>query len=482
MLRPDELELENDRRVCAKSLAAFVRAGWHVLEPGQPYIHGRHVDAMAEHLEAVTSGEIKRLLMNVPPGTMKSLLVGVFWPAWEWGPKKLPHHRFLGTSHAHHLAVRDNMKMRRLVQSEWFQSRWPVALVGDQNAKTKFENDKSGFREAMAFTGLTGSRGDRVLIDDPLSVSDAASEVKRESVNLEFREALPSRLNNPDRSAIVVIMQRLHERDVAGLILAGDYGYEHLCLPMEFEADRRCVTSIGFRDWRSEGGELLFPERFPREVVERDKRIMGSYAAAGQFQQRPAPREGGMFKRAWFEGKFVAAAPVGTRWVRHWDLAATRGSDAARTAGVKIGKSPDGRFFVGHVVTTRDEGFAVRKLIKATAESDGREVEISLPQDPGQAGKAQAQDMIAMLAGFKARAAPETGDKATRAEPFSAQCEAGNVYLVKGEWHELYLDELCLFPGGRFKDQVDASSGAFSRLVGPRAPTALFGVYAGSAA
>jgi predicted phage terminase large subunit-like protein len=174
-----------------------------------------------------------------------------------------------------------------------------------------------------------------------------------------------------------------------------------------------------------------------------------------------------MFKRQWFEGKIRRMAPPGTRWVRHWDLAATRKITAARTAGVKLGIAPDRTYWVGHVVLTQDEGNEVRKLIKATAEVDGPGVEISLPQDPGQAGKVQARDMVAMLAPFIARSAQETGDKATRAEPFSVQCEAGNVFLVEGPWVEPYIDELCMFPAGTFADQVDASSGAFGRLARP---------------
>jgi predicted phage terminase large subunit-like protein len=145
---------------------------------------------------------------------------------------------------------------------------------------------------------------------------------------------------------------------------------------------------------------------------------------------------------------------------------------------VKMGRTPDGKYVVGHVTKTQDEGAAVRSLILGTAQVDGRECEISLPQDPGQAGKVQKQDMIAMLAGFNARAQPETGDKITRAEPFSAQCEAGNVFLVEGAWINDYLDELCMFPAGMFKDQVDASSGAFGRLVKPQAAPALFATYA----
>lgn len=460
----EEINREIERRACGKSLGAFAKAAWHVLEPATVLKWGWALDAICEHLEAVSDGDIVNLLVNVPPGMMKSLLVGVIFPAWEWGPRGRAHLRYLGTSHKQDLAVRDNLKCRRLIQSRWYQERWPTVLTSDQNAKTKFENDRTGFREAMAFTSMTGSRGDRVILDDPLSVDDANSPAALHSAEITFSEALPTRLND-EKSSKIVIMQRLHERDTAGIIIARDLGYVHLCLPMEFEPERRCTTVIGFADPRGREGELLFPERFGRGQVDDLKRTMGSYAAAGQLQQRPVPREGGLFKREWFEGKIIGSPPVGTRWVRHWDLAATAKKTAARTAGVKIGQAPDGSFIVGHVIKTQAEGFAVRSLIRATAEQDGRDVEISLPQDPGQAGKVQKSDHAAMLAGFTFHIEPERGDKVARAEPFSAQCEAGNVYLVRGEWNADYLDELCLFPGGTFKDQVDASSGAFGRLV-----------------
>jgi len=462
--------LDRDIETAGVSLASFTQAAWHVLEPGQPYKHGWHIDAVSQHLEAVTSGQITRLLINVPPGTMKSLSVGVMWPAWEWGPRGLPHMRYLGTSHSHPLAIRDNLKMRRLIASEWYQERWgsTVRLMSDQNAKLKFENDATGFREAMAFTGLTGSRGDRVLIDDPLSVDDAGSDVKRDAVNETFREAVPTRLNNPDRSAIIVVMQRLHENDVAGMILAKDFGYEHLMLPMEFEPERKCYTSIGFEDPRKVDGELLFPARFPREVVERDKKVMGSYATAGQFQQRPAPRDGGMFKRAWFA--FKAAFPAATEFARGWDLAATVDDSAAYTAGVKIGRYPDGRFIIAHSVRDHLSSGGVERLILSTAATDGRECRISLPQDPGQAGKSQAGYLVKQLAGYTAKSSPESGDKVTRAGPLSAQAEAGNVDIlmtgdpVRDAWIEPFLDELCTFPNGKFKDQADAATRAFDEL------------------
>lgn len=258
------------------------------------------MDAICEHLEAVTSGDILRLLMNVPPGSSKSLLTGVFWPAWEWGPRNLQGKRYLSTAHKQDLAIRDNLKCRRLIQSQWYQERWSLKLVGDNNQKTKFENDSTGFREAMAFTSMTGSRGDRVILDDPLSVDDANSDSALAAAEATFREALPTRVNNDD-SAIVVIMQRLHEKDTSGIILKEQLGYEHLMLPMCYEKTRHCTTSIGFSDPRKTEGELMFPERFSEKTVKQLERTLGEQAFAGQMQQRPAPAGGGILKSKYFQ-------------------------------------------------------------------------------------------------------------------------------------------------------------------------------------
>ncbi len=455
---PSEIEL--DRAISAQSFSGFVRGAWHVLEPVSPLKWGWSLDAICDHLEAVTAGEVKRLLINVPPGCMKSLLVGVLWPAWEWGPKGRPGTRYLGTAHKQDLAVRDNLKCRRLIQSDWYQSRWPMKLTGDQNAKTKFENDSTGFREAMAFGSMTGSRGDRVLLDDPLSVDHANSDADLKSAEITFTEALPTRVNNDD-SAIVVIMQRLNEKDTSGIIIKRDLGYTHLCLPMRFEAERRCITSIGFRDPREHDGDLLFPERFPEATVKSLEKTMGSYAAAGQLQQRPAPREGGMFKKAWFP--IVRAVPAGTKFVRGWDLAATEGA-GDWTAGVKIGRQRNGRFIIANVVRDQKSAAGVERLLVNTTSQDGYMCEQSLPQDPGQAGKQQASYYIGKLAGYTAHATTESGDKETRANPLSAQAEAGNVDILEGDWNDAFLEELCVFPNGEHDDQVDGASRAFNTL------------------
>lgn len=454
-----------------RSLVGFVREGWHVLEPNSTYVHGWHVDAICAHLEAITSGDINRLLINIPPGTMKSLLSGVFWPAWEWGPCGRPATRIIGSSYSEDYAKRDNRRMRDLVTSDWYQALWGGQVQLVRAGEMAFSNTATGFRQGIPFSRLTGGRGDRVIIDDPHSVDGAESEAERGATIRTFRESVPTRLNDPARSAIVVIMQRLHEQDVSGTILALSLGYEHLMLPMEFEPDRACHTSIGFSDPRTYEGELLFPERFPRDVVERDKVPMGSYAVAGQFQQRPAPRSGGMFQRGDFE--IVDAVPAAARRrVRAWDFAASKpkpGKQPDWTVGLRMAWH-EGTFYVEDVRRDRWSPSEVEKNLKNTASQDGEKVTVRMPQDPGAAGKADAETKVKLLAGYDVVVKPISGDKATRARPASAQSEAGNVKLVRGAWNETFLDEACAFPNAMFDDQVDAFADALNQLAlsGPR--------------
>lgn len=453
-----------EREACRRSLATFIRQAWAVLEPGQPYVHGWHVDAMAEHLQAVTGGQITRLLINIPPGTMKSMMVSTFWPAWEWGPMAMPHIRFIGASHEEGLATRDNLRMRRLVQSEWYQRLWPLAFTGDQNQKTYFENESTGWRQSCPVASMTGRRGDRVAWDDPHSVEDAHSAAKLETTGRVFRETLPTRLNNPSTSAIIIVMQRLSVKDISGEILADDLGYEHLCMPMEWEGPSK-PTSIGFVDPRTTPGELLFPARFPRDVVDRDKKIMGAYAVAGQFQQRPAPVSGNEFQPDMIGT--VDAIPAGVvQWCRGWDLAATEGA-GDWTAGAKLGKLADGRYIVADVKRGQLGTHRRDALIKATADGDGfGVVKQSLPQDPGQAGKGQAAAFATLLAGHHVHTSPETGDKVVRARPFASQVNAGNVVMLRAPWNKDFTDELRPFPHGLNDDQVDGASRAFAGLLG----------------
>lgn len=295
-----------EKEACERSFHEFVMRAWKYVEPAQVYFDNWHIEFICEHLEAITREEVvdddiyNRLLINVPPGMMKSMLVSVFWPAWEWGPQNKPHNRYVCASHNIDLAERDNQRMRDLVTCDWYQKHWGdrVQIRADQNTKQKFTNLATGFRQCMASGAMTGVRGDRVIIDDPHQVKNSDSDVTREEVVRWFREVVPTRLNRPIESAIVVIMQRVHENDVSGAILDGNLGYDHIMLPMRYDPTRACMTKLGYEDPRSEADELLFPDRFPLEVVERDERILGPYATAGQFQQSPTPRGGGVIKDA----------------------------------------------------------------------------------------------------------------------------------------------------------------------------------------
>jgi predicted phage terminase large subunit-like protein len=232
---------------------------------------------------------------------MKSLLTNVFFPAWEWGPRNMPHLRYICASHSQELAIRDGVRMRRLIESDWYQARWPVPLAKDQNQKQKFENIYMGFRQCCAINSVTGARADRIICDDLLSVSDAASQQIKDTANQQFFEAIPTRLVSPKQSSIIVIQQRLAEDDIIGSILEKELPYDYLMLPMRYDPSRAQPSMLGLEDPRTEEGELLFPQRFPEDVVDRDERILGPWATASQFAQSPSPRGGGVIKPEWIQ-------------------------------------------------------------------------------------------------------------------------------------------------------------------------------------
>ena len=281
---------------------------------------------------------------------------------------------------------------------------------------------------------MTGHRGDRVLYDDPHSVEGALSDVQRSTVLRVFAETVTTRLNSPERSAIVVVMQGLHEQDLSGYILERELGYEHLCLPMEFEPERRCMTSIGFRDPRNEEGELLFPERFPADVVTRDKRAMGELGTAGQFQQRPTPRGGGMFPTDRFV--LVDHPPEPSR-------SPTRSATGTRPEPRTVAPSPPGCCCIG----SRTGGSASRTAGAASGGPSTASVRSGRwPSSTASASgsswsrsraPAARRARRAPSATSRAGASPPTGRPArrsVRAEPYAAQVQGGNVLLVKAGW------------------------------------------------
>ena len=292
---------EQLRRKAESNLYEFVKQSWHVVEPSIPFIGSWHIEAICEHLEAITIGDIRRLLINIPPRHSKSTIVSVMWPAWEWIVN--PQQKFLCASYSGNLSTRDNLKTRRLLQSNWYQDRWKhmFELSGDQNAKQRFENDKTGYRLATSVGGTaTGEGGSRLILDDPHGAQAAQSDVMRNSDLEWFDMVWSTRLNNPKTDAMVTVMQRLHERDISGHIIEDIKGWEHICIPAEWDGKSR-KTVIGPYDPRKVKGELICPERFGKKEITNLKQLLGAYGTAGQLQQDPVPSQGGILKIDCFE-------------------------------------------------------------------------------------------------------------------------------------------------------------------------------------
>lgn len=464
---------------CEERLALFVRAAWPHLDP-VPLVWGRHIDVLCEYLEAFVHGEIRVLIVNMPPGHMKSTLCSVLLNAWCWIKRERARRRFVGLSYRQDLALRDGDKVRDLIRSSWYQSRWghvgalrgeAFEIIKGRDKASRFVNSRGGYRFSTPVSGVMGEGGDYVIFDDPHSVEIAESDDVLDRTIDRIMLAIPTRVRSPE-GGLMVVMQRLRERDLTGvLVKRGGDGLVHLCLPARYERDHPHVTvpveldsgRVLPGDFRERDGELLFPELFPEERLADIERALRAYGAAGQLQQRPAPRDGGMFQRGDFT--VLDRTPQGPKVVvRGWDLGATEGG-GSHTAGVRCAVYLDTmQVVVEHVVRGQWGPLKVDRQMKATAELDGAQVWQDVPQDPGQAGKAQRRHIAANLAGHRVRFSPETGAKETRAEPLSSQAEAGNVYLLRGAWNDDFVDEADLFPRGA-TDQIDAWSRAYARLL-----------------
>ncbi len=284
-----------------RSLKQFLKDVWHLVEPGVPFVDGWCLGAICEHMQAVTSGQIRKIVITIPPRHTKSTTISVVWPVWDW--ITLPEDQFLCASYKQSLAMRDNRRRRNLIMDPWFQRRYGhvFRLASDQKMKSLFENDKKGFQLALSVAGsATGDGGSKLVIDDAHSADDAHSDVQRETAVLWFREVWSNRLNNAEKDAMAVVGQRIHEKDVCGYILRERPDWVHLDLPAEYDPSRKCFTSIGWSDPRTVEGELLWPERFSKSTLDGLKRDLGSIGYASQYQQSPVPAGGAIFKKQWF--------------------------------------------------------------------------------------------------------------------------------------------------------------------------------------
>jgi predicted phage terminase large subunit-like protein len=302
--KPGEHERVKAERA-RRDLAYFFEQAWQVIEPATPFIANWHISAICEHLEAVSRGEIQQLLITMPPRHAKSSIVSVAWPAWVWITH--PHIRWLFASYALSLSIRDNRKCRQIIESPWYQRNFgrSFRLSDDQNQKIRYENDHLGYRIAASTTSsVTGEGGDVIVVDDPINAKDADSVVMREAAIDWWDRTMSTRVNNPKKDAKVIVQQRLHQQDLAGHVLEQG-GWEHLCLPTEFEPLRRCYTPVAGKVWkctdpRKEEGELLWPARFGAQEVVKAKKQLGPIGYAGQHQQSPTPASGALWRKEWF--------------------------------------------------------------------------------------------------------------------------------------------------------------------------------------
>jgi predicted phage terminase large subunit-like protein len=472
--RPSVLD-ELDTEIASRSLPEFVRQAWAIVEPSTPFVPGWHIDAIIEHLEAVSRSQIRNLLINVPPRHMKSLLASVFWPAWEW--IKHPERRWLFSSYAAQLSIRDSVKCRRLIESNWYQHRWGsvFSLTSDQNTKGRFDNDRSGYRLSTSVGGAaTGEGGDRIVCDDPHNVQEAESDSVRKGTIDWFDVVMSTRVNDPKTAAKVVVMQRCHQQDLSGHLLEQG-GWEHLCLPAEYESTQR-ATSIGFVDPRTEPGELLWPERFGRKEIDELKVSLGSYAAAGQLQQRPSPSGGGLIKRYWFRfwqppganlPPITIQLPDGTHQTiiaheigmvdeqaQSWDCAFKDLETSDYVVGQVWGRLGSSYLLLYQVRGRMDLPATVKAVRHVSQLAPGSFAK--LIED-----KANGSAVIQMLAHEIPGLIPVTpeGGKVARAAAVSPLIEAGNVYLPHPQmfpWVNGFLEECAAFPNGAHDDQVDA--------------------------
>lgn len=462
---------EIDRELARRSLAEFTRQAWPTIEGSTPLVWNWHLDVLCAELDAWIRNRdhsIRNIAINVPPGSMKSTIVSVCLPAWVW--LWWPDYAALFVSGADDVAIRDSMKCRNLITSEWYQG-FPLTwrLASDQDAKGWFRNTAGGERQATTIGSRgTGKRVHDVYFDDPNDTKEVSAP-KLDAVWDAYSLTFQNRLKNMTTGGRCLIQQRTHMRDLTGRLRDTDAeAWRFVVIRQEYEPDD---PEAHPHDPRTEAGELFFPARFPAPVVASEKRVLGAVGYAGQHQQRPVPKDGGMFHPERIEIEDIA--PAGLKTCRGWDQAAT-GGGGDYTVGALLGKGSDGLWWILDIV--RQQTSESRALLKQTAAVDGKSVPISWPQDPGAAGKDQARSLTADMAGYVFHTSPETGAKETRWEPFASQVNGGLVRMVRAPWNAALIEEMRSAPRGAHDDQLDGLARAFSYLT--NSPTGLIDYYA----
>ena len=454
-----KLEQAMSDRLCEESLYHFTKEMWSVIEPGTPFIDGLPVKVLCDHLEKVTVFEITELLINIPPRHMKSIIVSVMWPAWVW--LKHPERRFIFSSYSITLSMQDSVKCRDVIRSPKYQrivgGRW--SLKEDQDLKSEFINTEHGSRLATSVGGtVTGKGGDYIVGDDLLKAEDAYSDVAMETAWRFWSGTLSTRVNNPKRYAKVLIMQRLHENDVAGRILKADKEkkWNRLILPARFDAKIAAQTfsSLGWCDPRTKDGELLWPERFDEAAINQLEKDLGTAASSGQLQQDPKPADGGMFKRKWW--KFHKLNPLNTiEVVQFWDCAQKVGVSNDYSVCATWAKTPQG-FFLLDLWRKKVEAPELQRTVVALYNKHKPDAVVI---EDKSSGSSLIQYLLLETSLPVIPFDPGKADKIVRASAATPTVEAGRCSLnEKIEDLEDFISEHEKFPNGLHDDTVDTTS------------------------
>jgi len=469
------------------SLYDFLQMFWNEVSEDR-FKDNWHVKYLCNELEKiawrVARNQVKEndLIINIPPGTTKTIICSIMFPAWCWS-QDWYWMRFICASYSDRLALESAEKSRDLIRSDKFQALFPNLMIKeDKDTKSNFRivkklpgahkrtfRTKSGGNRFSTSVGgsLTGFHGHIIIIDDPLNPQQAASEKELESCNRWMEQTLPTRKTDKEVTATILVMQRLHENDPTGRALVRKKSMiKHICLPGEIRNYRDLVKpKDAVKNYRD---DLLDPVRLSWKALHDLENELGQYGFAGQVGQNPVPPGGGMFKvdNMPVIDQFSSELVI-VKKVRYWDKAATT-DDGAYTAGVKMFRLRNGKFVIVDVCRGQWGSAQRERNILNQAIADGRDTRIGIEQEPGSGGKESVQASIRNLAGYSVEADRPTGDKVFRADPFSVQVNNGNVLLMPGKWNDDFLHELRMFPFGTYKDQVDAASGAFHMLTAKR--------------
>lgn len=468
------------------SLYEFIAAFWNEVSDDEykPNWHIKYLCGVLEDLARRVGNHEKKeedLIINIPPGTTKTLLVSVMFPVWCW--TRWPWIKFITGSYSNDLALESAEKSRDIMRSDKFKALYPdITVKEDKDTKSNFriaviERKSNGAVNRIAFAGgrfstsvggtITGFHGHINIWDDPINPKQAASEILLNTANNWVDKSASTRKADKEISVTIMVMQRLHQNDPTGHLLEKkDKKIKHICLPGEIKTFLQYVSPPELVGNYKDG--LLDPVRLSWSALKEMEADLGQYGYAGQVGQNPVPPGGGMFKVENFQTITNIPSDIHiVKTVRYWDKAGT--TDAgAYTAGVKLARLINNKIVVLDVVRGQWSAEKRERIIRNTAEMDGRKVEVYIEQEPGSGGKESAQATIRNLIGYSIRADHPTGDKVFRADPFSVQVNEGNVMLLKGDWNREFVEEHRFFPFGRFKDQVDAASAGFNILSGRR--------------